>query len=198
MSRIKKGWRWLFGVVAVVGLLAAACGDSDDGSSDGSDATVTSEDTDTGQEDGVISSGQCADDAPDCEDTELVDEDGPDTSEPQTTDGDGEVDSSTGVVVTGELTVSEVLESDAADLTGLIAVTGHLYDEGGGTALCETLASGGERYTCGGSLLPVEGLDLESIRDDVVIHDGLTYTEIAITVIGEILNNTLVVDPNMS
>jgi hypothetical protein len=30
-----SAWRWLFGVVAVVGLLAAACGDSDDGTDTG-------------------------------------------------------------------------------------------------------------------------------------------------------------------
>ncbi|MDG2113112.1 MAG: hypothetical protein P8N02_10920 [Actinomycetota bacterium] len=31
MSGIGTSWRWLFGLVTVVGLSAAACGDSDDG-----------------------------------------------------------------------------------------------------------------------------------------------------------------------
>ena len=80
----------------------------------------------------------------------------------------------------------------------MLAVKGHLYDEGAGAALCETLTGGGERYICGGPLLPVEGLDLEPIRDAVIIHDGLTYTEEEITVLGEIVDGTLVVDPTVS
>jgi hypothetical protein len=198
MSGTGSGWRWLFGVVAVVGLLASACGDSDDGSDEGSDVTTT-EAIDSGQEDGAVTAGQCAEDAPDCEDTEVVDDDAaPDTSGPQTSDGGGEVDSSTGMTVNGGLSVSEALDSKAAGVTGVIAVRGHLYDEGAGAALCETLTGGGERYICGGPLLPVQGLDLEPMRDDVIIHDGLTYTEVEITVFGEIVDGTLVVDPTVS
>lgn len=117
------------------------------------------------------------------------------TSEPQTSDGGGEVDSSSGMTVDGGLSVSEALDSDAAGVTGVLAVKGHLYDEGAGAALCETLTGGGERYICGGPLLPVEGLDLEPLRDAVIIHDGLTYTEDEITLLGEIVDGTFVVDP---
>ena len=118
------------------------------------------------------------------------------TSQPQTSDG--VVDSSSGMTVEGGLSVSEALDSDATGVTGVLAVKGHLYDEGMGAALCETLTGGGERYTCGGPLLPVEGLDLESIRDAVIIHDGLTYTEEEITVLGEIVDGSLVVDPTVN
>ena len=41
MSGTGFGWRWLFGVVAVVGLLAAACGDSDDDTSAGTTTTAS-------------------------------------------------------------------------------------------------------------------------------------------------------------
>ena len=108
------------------------------------------------------------------------------------------VDSSSGMIVDGGLSVSEALDSAAADVMGVLAVKGHLYDEGEGAALCETLTGGGERYTCSGRLLPVEGLDLEPIRDSVIIHDGLTYTEEEITVLGEIVDGILVVDPTVS
>lgn len=121
-----------------------------------------------------------------------------DTSEPQAPDEGDEVDSSSGMTVDGGLSISEALDSDAAGVTGVLAVRGHLYDEGAGAALCETLTGAGERYTCGGPLLPVEGLDLEPIRDAVIIHDGLTYTETEITVLGEIVDGTLIVDPTVS
>jgi hypothetical protein len=91
--------------------------------------------------------------------------------------------------------VSEALDSDAAGVTGVLAVRGHVYDDGTGAALCESLTGGGERYTCGGPLLPIEGLDVERIGDAVIIHNGLTYTEEEITVIGEIVDGILVVDP---
>jgi len=120
-----------------------------------------------------------------------------DPSESQTSDDDHVVDSSSGMTVDGGLSVSEALDSDAAGVTGVLAVKGHLYDEGDGAALCETLTGGGERYICGGPLLPVDGLDLEPIRDAVIIHDGLTYTETEITVLGEIVDGALVVDPTV-
>lgn len=120
------------------------------------------------------------------------------TSEPPTSNGGGEADSSSGMTADGGLSVSEALDSVAAGFTGVFAIRGHLYDEGRGPALCETLTGGGERYTCGGLLLPVEGLDLTPIRDAVVIHDGLTYTEEEITVLGEIVDGILVVDPTVN
>lgn len=169
MSRIEK--RWLFGVFGLLTLLAAACGGSDDDApGQESDVTVTSVVGDSGAGD-------------------------PDTSEPQTSEGGGEADSSSGMSVNGGLTVSEALSTDAE---GVLAVRGHLYDEGTGAGLCESLTGGGERYTCGGALLPVEGLDLEPIQDVVIVHDGLTYTEEEITVLGAIVDGTLVVDPTVS
>ena len=40
--------------------------------------------------------------------------------------------------------------------------------------------------------------ETELIREAVIIHDGLTYTEEEITVLGEIIDGTLVVDPTAS
>ncbi|MFT7600419.1 MAG: hypothetical protein ACI8TP_003361 [Acidimicrobiales bacterium] len=196
MSRIEKRWCWLIGVVVMVGLLAAGCGDSEPIGS--SDVTTTSEVDDTADGDGAEASGQCAEDAPDCDDTSVVDGDagaGSGRSEPETSDGGSEVDSSSGMTVDGGLTVSEALGTDA---TGVLAVKGHLYDEGAGSALRESLTGGGERYICGGPLLPVEGLDLGPIGDAVIIHDGLTYTEDEITVLGELVDGILVVDATAS
>lgn len=124
---------------------------------------------------------------------EVVDA-GSDTPDPQTSDGGSAVESSSGMTVGGGLSVSEALDSQAMGVTGVLAVTGHLYDEGDGTALCESLTGDGERYICGGPLLFVAGLDLELIREAVIIHDGLTYTEEEITVFGEIVDGILVVD----
>lgn len=119
------------------------------------------------------------------------------TSEPATFNGGGEADSSS-MTADGGLSVSEALDSAAAGFTGVFAIMGHLYDEGRGPAPCETLTGDGERYTCGGLLLPVEGLDLAPIRDAVIIHDGLTSTEEEIRVLGEIVDGILVVDPTVN
>ena len=191
-------WWWSLAVVVVLVLSVSNCGDSDDQPAGNPDMSTTSDATGSGDADGAATSGQCTEDTPDCEDTEVADDAGPDTSQPPTSDGGGEVESSTGMPANGGLSVSEALDSDAEGVTGVLAVRGHLYDEGAGAALCETLTGGGERYTCQGPLLPVEGLNLEPIRDAVIIHDGLTYTEEEITVLGQIVDGTLIVDPNVS
>lgn len=186
-NKANPRWMLLAGFTAL-GLLATGCGDSDDNSADDIDTTATTVVDGAGTDD-AVTSVPCAEDDPDCEDTDVAGDSQGD--QPDTTEGGGEVDSSSETTVNGGLTVSEVLATEA---TGVLAVKGHLYDEGAGPALCETLVGRGERYGCEGPLLPVEGLDLDSIGDDVIIHDGLTYTETEITVLGELVDGTLVID----
>lgn len=181
--------RWLVLVAfAAVGLLVSGCGDSSSSSSEDGDAVTTTV-ADASGDDSALSSGQCAEDQPDCADTDVT---GDSQTDEPTSEGGGVVDSSSGMIVDGGLTVTEALATDA---TGTLAVKGHVYDEGSGAALCETLVGQGERYGCAGPLLPVVGLDLESLGGEVIIHDGLTYTESEITVLGEVLDGILVIDP---
>ncbi len=140
--------------------------------------------TGTGDDSGVASS-QCVENDPDCQDT-MVDA------------GDGPVASSGGMTVDGGLTVTEALQGQANGTSGVIAVRGHLYDDGTGPHLCEALTGGGERYTCGGQLLPLSSLNTDALGDRVVMHNGLTYTEEEITVLGELIDGVLVVDPTVS
>ena len=124
--------------------------------------------------------GLCAPGESPCEDTPVVDAEVNDL--PST---------NSGMTVDRGLTISEALGGNA---TGVVAVNGHLYDEGAGPHLCERLIGLGERYGCEGSLIPVENLDIESLGTSVVIHNGLTYTEELLTLFGEIVDGTLIVD----
>ncbi len=73
-------------------------------------------------------------------------------------------------------------------------VRGHLFDEGVGLRLCESLIGLGERYGCEGRYLAVANLDVTLIAE-IVYFEGTTYTEDAMTVFGQLVNGVLVVDP---
>ena len=95
------------------------------------------------------------------------------------------------MTIDGGLTIAEALATDA---TGIIAVRGHLFDDGTGFQLCESLIGLGERYGCDGDHIAVTNIDIEAVPD-IVFFEGTTYTEDEITLFGELTDDTLVVDP---
>jgi hypothetical protein len=174
--------RHLFALVATVTALlltAAACGsDSEPGLTTGE--VPTTEDSgglplaDDGADTPVVS-GVCAPGEPDCEDTAVSNSDS---------------ESSSGMTVGDGLSIPEALATDA---TGMIAVHGHLFDDGGGLQLCEKLVSLGERYGCDAAHISVADLDLTTVSD-IVLLEGTSYTEDELTLFGELVDGTLTVD----
>jgi len=77
------------------------------------------------------------------------------------------------MVVDGGLSVEAALGSDA---TGVVAVRGHLFDDGTGLRLCEGLVSLGERFDYFGERIEVNNLDVETVPD-VVFLEGTTFTD---------------------
>jgi hypothetical protein len=175
--RGRVGWRVLAALFAV-GLIVAACGDSDDELVSAGDETVV----DSGDSGGAA--GTCPESDPDCGDNPAVD--GPAGDEGPDAPG------SSGMTVDGGLSVSEALATDA---TGPLAVQGHLFDDGSGLVLCESLAGGGEAYLCDGASVPLEGLPLDEYEGSLIHQGGVSYTDGTITVVGEIVDGVLIVDP---
>jgi hypothetical protein len=188
----KKRWFW---VLAVVVLLAAACGDSGSEVDSGNDDEVPVN-PDAG-DDGVSTEPMCVEDEPDCDDTAVSSDEGqelPDSDDETATEtGGGDV--SSGMPVDGGLTVSQALVTDA---TGILAVRGHGFVEDDVSRICENLAQGGERYECGGAGVVVENLDLDATGATVVFHDGMAYTEEEITVFGEVVDGVLILDATVA
>ena len=199
---LKRSRTWSFGAVVVaLALSAVACGSTANTDDTSAVDTVTSEeggelplaDSDN-VGDTPEAAGACLPDEPDCEDT-LVDDpevtDLPLTpdDEPDTVTSDGP--SSSGMTVDGGLRVSEAVASDS---TGILAVTGHLFDDGTGLQLCEGLIGLGERYGCDGAHLGVTNLKLDEVSDSLVFHEGVSYTEAPVTLFGELVDGSLVVD----
>jgi hypothetical protein len=182
--------RWLC-LVVVVAFLSTACGDSDANvdSGDGDEIPVNP----VAGDGDVSTEPMCVEDEPDCDDTAVIPDEGQDLptpdDEPATATNTGEV--SSGMTVDGGLTVSEALATNA---TGTLAVRGYGFVEESGSRICESLAPGGERYECGGASVEVANLDLDTIGATVVIHDGLTYSDEEITVLGELVDGVLTVD----
>jgi len=182
----KRRFTSVIAVLAVVTLLSAACGSSD------SDSDPVAEELpinpDSGDDEPGTASA-CLAGEPDCEDNPTVPDVGQDLpSLDEESEGlEGEV--STGMPVVGALTVSEAMATDA---TGILAVGGYGFDEGNGVRLCESLAPGGERFECGGASVVVENLDLNEMGADIVIHDGLSYTQDEIVLFGEMIDGVLV------
>jgi hypothetical protein len=97
------------------------------------------------------------------------------------------------MLIDGGLSVSEALATDA---TGVIGVQGSLFDDGTGARLCEALA---ESYPpqCGGVSIPVTGYE-EVITVPLSNAQGVTWTDQPVSLLGEIINGTLVVSPTTS
>ncbi len=124
----------------------------------------------------------CAPGEPNCVETSV----GVDVDEPESE----QFPDSTGTTFHGELTVSEAVGFAGE---GTLAVHGYLFFDEDGDSLCEELAPGGERYECGGARLPVEDLSFEFFGDLIVHHDGLTYSQEPVSVLGDLVDGVLIV-----
>ena len=163
----------LFGILALV---LAACGGG-----------AQEEDLPINTGDAPPAAGACLVDEPDCNDIGVPTDDG---ALPPPSD-DGEVVTG-GMVADGGLTVSEAL---ITDVVGVIGVQGFLFDDGSGPVLCEVLAESFPPQ-CGGASVAVEGHE-EAVDVPIVSEQGVTWTDQPLTLFGEIVDGTLVVDPTV-
>jgi hypothetical protein len=185
--------RWLIATVAAMALVAGACGSGDDTDTttgevpeiaDADDGLPLADDDQPLQDE-----GPCVEGEPDCEETL---DDAPEPQDlPDNSSSGEDTGSSSGMPVNGGLSIAEAL---ASDVTGIVAVHGHLFEEGTGFRLCERLIGLGERYGCDGDQIEVTNIDIDAIPD-IVFFEGTTYTEDEITLFGELTSGTLVVDP---
>lgn len=129
---------------------------------------------------GIVAS-DCEADAPDCNDAIP-------SGEPGATGT-----ASTGVPVDGGLTVSEALGTSA---TGIIAIQGFIFDDGSGTKLCEALAESFPPQ-CGVASIAITGYEGSSTVP-AVSEQGVTWTDQPVTLFGEIIDGTYVVDSTIS
>jgi hypothetical protein len=196
-------------MLAAIVLAAVACGsevdtaDTADIDANAVTAGDTTSDQDTGElpvvsDDQVVDTpvvaGMCAPGEPDCEDTLVIDppvKDLPPPDDEEEVTATADDSGSSGMTIDGGLTISEALATDA---TGILAVKGHFYDDGTGPGLCEGLIGLGERYGCDGEYVSITNFDNASAGMDLVIHDGLTYTEELVTVFGELVDGSLAID----
>ncbi len=132
--------------------------------------------------------GTCLEGEPDCNDTPVGGGALPLPNEDEPSDS-----VTGGMPADGGLTVSDALASDA---TGVIAVRGFLVADQSGARLCEVLA---ESYPpqCGGASLPVSGYE-EVLDVPTSTAQGVTWTDQPISLLGEIINGTFVVDPTVA
>jgi len=196
---MKSKWMNTAVLTAALGLAVAACGSSN--SADPTDVDTGEADTaPTGDElpinespdESPVVEGACLPDEPDCEDmiVDELDQELPVPDEGATDEGEpGAVTS--GMTVDGGLTITEALATHA---TGVLAVHGHLFDDGSGPTLCEALEGDGERYICGGPQIAIDNFDPGTVVAEIIHHDGLTYTEHDLTLFGALDAGVLTVD----
>ena len=128
-----------------------------------------------------IVASDCEADSPDCGDAI------------PSVEPDGSSAPSMGMPVDGGLTVSEALSTTAP---GVLAIQGFLFDDGSGPKLCDALAESFPPQ-CGGASIPVSGhVGTSSIP--LVSEQGVTWTDQPVTLFGEIIDGTFVVDSTVS
>jgi len=182
---MKKSIR-LLALVAVLALVAAACGEDDAttpapvGASDQQSLPPNSGDTPAPNP-----AGTCLEGETECNDTPG----GVPSDLPPPVDAG----LSTGQLVDGGLTVADALASTA---TGVIGVKGFLVADAQGARLCELLAESFPPQ-CGGAAIAVTGYE-EMISVPVVTAQGVTWTDEYASFLGEIVDGVFVVDPTAS
>ena len=187
----------LIAMFTVLALVAAACGSDDEPGAP--QAPVGSEEpavlppnSNPGDTPGVADT--CLVGEPDCNDTRL-DDDGLD-DEPQDLPPPSDTPdepSPTGVLVDGGLSVADALATDAS---GVIAITGSLVVDDQGARLCDLLLESFPAQ-CGGASMPVTGYE-EVLSVPLTSTQGISWTDQAVSFLGEIVDGTLVVDPTVS
>jgi hypothetical protein len=128
-----------------------------------------------------VPASDCEADAPDCGDAIPAEEPG------------GTGTPSIGMPVDGGLTVSEALNATA---TGVLAMQGFVFNDGSGAKLCEALAESFPPQ-CGGASIAITGYE-GSITVPLVSEQGVSWTDLPVTLFGEIVDGTFVVDPTVS
>lgn len=154
--------RRFLALLAVLALLAAACGADD-----------------------PVVAGLCPQDEPDCDDVGAI----PGDEAPDTSDSDEPITQSGGALAGGGLSVPEAMASDA---TGIIAVSGFLFDDGSGIRLCEALAESFPPQ-CGGSYLLVDGLSFDDVgnlpeAENIMVstEQNVTWTDGFVSLLGDV------------
>ena len=89
----------------------------------------------------------------------------------------------------GGLSVSDALDSN---VVGVISVNGFFFDDGTGPRLCAALAESFPPQ-CGGRSLPVSGHE-SALQVPITVEQGVSWTDQTVTLTGEIIDGTLVVD----
>lgn len=137
--------------------------------------------------DNPVSSGACAIDEPDCNDTMVG-------GEPQDLpDDNSDAVSFGGMTVDGGLSVSEALKGG---VSGVIAVQGFIVDDGTGAKLCEALAESFPPQ-CGGASMPISGYET-AVTAPFITEQNVTWTDQTVSLFGEVVDGTFVVDPTVS
>ncbi len=94
------------------------------------------------------------------------------------------------MAVGGGLSVTEALTTNAE---GVIAVQGFVFIDADGARLCDALAESFPPQ-CGGDTLPMaslDGVDPNLLQES----QGIRWTDVPVTLFGEIVDGVLVVDP---
>ena len=169
--------RHLLAVLLSLALVATACGGDDD--------------TTGGLDDSQLPpAAACEEGTVDCNDTpQPGDDDLFPGGEPQ--DGAAPIEGPTdsGMLVDGGLTITEALEGEP---TGVIAVQGFYFDDGTGARLCEALAESFPPQ-CGEASIPLGDGALDVIDpDEIQESQGVAWTDHPVTILGEIVDGTLV------
>ncbi len=172
--------RNLTAVLLGLALVAGACGD---GASPESEGPRGSE---------LPPAAACEEGTENCDDTVVFnDDDLFPGDEPHDGMGptQGPTGGSSGFVVDGGLTVTDALETDA---TGVIAVKGFYLDDGTGARLCEGLAESLPPQ-CALASIPLGDGAIDMIDpDELEEAQGVTWTNFLVTIVGEVVDGTLV------
>ena len=155
-------------LLAAFALVLATCG--------GGDETTADLPIDDNPDVGAPSAGACLVGEEDCNDTPGGE---PQVLPPPASQGDP--------IVT--LTVAE-----AAAASGQVAVNGFLVDVAGESRLCEVLAESFPPQ-CGGASITMTSLH-QIDPDDLKTEGDVTWTDFPVTILGEMVDGTLVVAPN--
>ena len=128
---------------------------------------------------------------PDCNDT--VDTDEPLFIGDEPTDGITPGQPTTGFPIPGGLTIGDALAGDA---TGILAIQGFVVADADGARFCDLLAESLPPL-CGGESLGLTSLDGID-PDDLSEAQGVQWTDQPITLFGEIVDGTFVIDTLVS
>jgi hypothetical protein len=176
---------------AVLALLAAACGTSDEQPAPTAPVGASGEPSalppNPNPGDTPVVAGACAEGEPDCNDTVAIGDEPQDLPPP----GDDVVPS--GMLVDGGLSVADAVK---VSRDGPIAVKGFLLIDSDGARLCELLAESLPPQ-CGGVFVPIE--DFEELLDAPLANSqGVSWTDQHVSFLGEFVDGTFIVNATVS